>query len=196
MAPAQVLSSPSVITASSVAAAPSAASLNRTAEDFLSPVKDENKKNLGVGSKSSVKPKAEEKRVRPFTRTPRVQAVKPVDTLSSLLQEIVAGQERHVFKASHYDQAINIFQERFRFGLNSKQEMAMITLFAESSSVVKQFLAFSEDQRISAEFLFSRKLPPCKHIFDASIQCLTTHHFTCSHLVSSAVKNNRMQFQF
>jgi hypothetical protein len=113
VAPVQVLSSPSVITASSVAAALSVASLKRTAEDFLSPMKDENKKNLGVGSKSSVKPKAEEKRVRPFTRTPRLQAVKPVDTLSSLLQETVAGQERHVFKASHYDQAIKVFRSAF-----------------------------------------------------------------------------------
>jgi putative heme iron utilization protein len=70
-----------------------------------------------------------------------------MDTLSSLLQEIVAGQERHASKATHYDQAVKFFQERFRFGLNSMQEMGMITLFAESSLAVKQFLAFSEEQR-------------------------------------------------
>lgn len=142
-----VTSAPSVTAAPFVAAAPSMASLKRTADDFLSPLKDENKENLVNGSKSSVKPKTEERRVRPFMRTPRPQAVKPVDTLSSLLQELVAGQERHASRATHYDQAVKIFQDRFRFGLNSMQEMGMITLFAESSSAVKQFLVFTEEQR-------------------------------------------------
>jgi hypothetical protein len=142
-----VNSAPAVTAVPVVTASPLMGSLKRTAEEFLSPRKDESKENSENVSKSSVKPKTEKRKVRPFIRTHRPQVVKPVDTISSLLQELVAGQERHASKATHYDRAVKIFQERFRFGLNSRQEMGMITLFAECSSAVKQFLAFTEEQR-------------------------------------------------
>jgi hypothetical protein len=108
---APVTSAPAVTAVPVATAAPLIASLKRTAEEFLSPLKDESKENSGKVSKSSVKPKTKERTMRPFVRTHRP----PMDTVSSLLQELVAGQERHASKALHYDRAVKIFHERFRF---------------------------------------------------------------------------------
>jgi hypothetical protein len=46
-----------------------------------------------------------------------------------------------------YDKAIQIFRERFMFGLKSAEESRIITLFAESDSMVRQFMSFNEEQR-------------------------------------------------
>ena len=48
---------------------------------------------------------------------------------------------------SPYDEAIQIFQERFMFGLSTLEEARMITHFAESDSLARQFLSFNEGQR-------------------------------------------------
>jgi hypothetical protein len=48
---------------------------------------------------------------------------------------------------SLYEKAIQIFQEQFMFGFNSAQEIGFTTLFADSDSMVRQFLSFNEEQR-------------------------------------------------
>ena len=64
-----------------------------------------------------------------------------------LIREIIAAQERFHTRMTPYDKALEIFRERFLFGLTSYQESRIITTFAESDSMVRQFLSFNEGQR-------------------------------------------------
>ena len=67
--------------------------------------------------------------------------------VTQLVREIIAAQERFLSRISPYDKAIQIFKERFMFGLSTVEEARMITHFAESDSLVRQFLSFNEEQR-------------------------------------------------
>jgi hypothetical protein len=67
--------------------------------------------------------------------------------VSELIREIISAQERFHTRMTPYDKAIQIFQERFMFGLTSIQESRIITLFAESDAMVRQFMSFNDEQR-------------------------------------------------
>jgi hypothetical protein len=73
--------------------------------------------------------------------------VKQEGGVPDLIREIIAAQERFHSRMSPCDKAIQIFQERFMFGLTSVEEARIITQFAESDSLVRQFLSFNEGQR-------------------------------------------------
>lgn len=82
--------------------------------------------------------------VRPFSK--KLKA-KPVDVVPDLIRQVIESQEGFNNRMSPYDKAIKIFEERFRFGLTDVESMGFITLFADSSSAVQQFLSFNEHQR-------------------------------------------------
>jgi hypothetical protein len=82
--------------------------------------------------------------MRPHVRRVRARVEDPIQ---NMIKEILAGQEVFHSRATKYDKVIQIFQERFTFGLNARQEMGFIALFAESKSMVDQFFSFSEAQR-------------------------------------------------
>ena len=82
--------------------------------------------------------------VRPFVR--RVRA-RPEDPFPALVREILQSQEVFHSRMTKYDKVIKIFQERFMFGLNARQEMGFIALFSESKATVDQFFSFSDAQR-------------------------------------------------
>ena len=82
--------------------------------------------------------------VRPYVKKLKT---KQEGGVTELVREIIAAQERFHSKMSPYDKAIQIFQERFMFGLSTEEEARMITQFAESESLVRQFLSFNEEQR-------------------------------------------------
>jgi hypothetical protein len=69
------------------------------------------------------------------------------DSIPELIREILSAQERFHTRMTPYDKAIQIFQERFMFGFTSIQQSRIITLFAESDSLVRQYMSFNEEQR-------------------------------------------------
>ena len=82
---------------------------------------------------------------RPFVR--KVRAKVADNSIPELIKEIVQSQEKFNSRMSKYDKVIQIFQERFRSGLNAVQEMGFIALFADHPSFVDQFFSFNEEQR-------------------------------------------------
>lgn len=82
--------------------------------------------------------------VRPYVRRVRARVEDPIP---NLIKSILESQEVFHSRATKYDKAVQIFQERFMFGLNSRQEMGFIALFSESKPAVDQFLSFSDAQR-------------------------------------------------
>jgi hypothetical protein len=82
--------------------------------------------------------------VRPYVKKLKT---KQEGGVPELVREIIAAQERFHSRMSPYDKAIQIFQERFMFGLTSVEEARLITQFSESDSLVRQFLSFNEEQR-------------------------------------------------
>lgn len=82
---------------------------------------------------------------RPFVRRLRAKVVD--NSIPELIREIVQSQEKFNSRMSKYDKVIQIFQERFRSGLNAVQEMGFIALFADHPSLVDQFFTFNEVQR-------------------------------------------------
>ena len=95
--------------------------------------------SVSVATASSV-PSA----VRPYVR--RVRA-RPADPIPDLIREIILSQEKFGSRMTKYDKVIQIFQERFMFGLSTYQEMGFIALFSENPCMVDQFFSFNEDQR-------------------------------------------------
>ena len=81
---------------------------------------------------------------RPYTK--KLKA-KPKCCLEEVVRQIAASQEAHRTRRSYFDNAIQIFEERFRFGLTDHESMGFITLFADSSSAVQQSQSFTEHQR-------------------------------------------------
>ena len=91
--------------------------------------------------------------VRPYVR--RVRA-RPADPIPELIREIIQSQEKFGSRMTKYDKVIQIFQERFMFGLSTNQEMGFIALFSENPCMVDQFFSFNDAQRDI--FLQARKL--------------------------------------
>ena len=77
----------------------------------------------------------------------RVRAKVVDNSIPELIREIVQSQEKFHSRMSKYDKVIQIFQERFRSGLNAVQEMGFLALFADHPSLVDQFFSFNEVQR-------------------------------------------------
>lgn len=98
-------------------------------------------------------PSATASSVRPYAR--RVRA-RPADTVPDLIREIIMSQEKFASRMTKYDKVIQIFQERFMFGLSMHQEMGFIALFSENPCLVDQFFVFNEAQR--DVFVQARKL--------------------------------------
>ena len=82
--------------------------------------------------------------VRPYVR--RVRA-RPVDPIPELIREIIQSQENFASRMTKYDKVIQIFKERFMFGLSTNQEMGFIALFSENPCLVDQFYSFDDAQR-------------------------------------------------
>ena len=82
--------------------------------------------------------------VRPFVRRVRARAEDP---FPAMLTKILTSQEAFHSRATKYDKAVQIFQERFMFGLNARQEMGFIALLSKSKPMVDQFMSFSDAQR-------------------------------------------------
>ena len=77
-------------------------------------------------SMSLITPSTVQPGVRPYVR--RVRAW-PADPISELIHEIIQSQEKVGSRMTKYDKVIQIFQERFIFGLSTNQEMEFIALF-------------------------------------------------------------------
>ena len=82
--------------------------------------------------------------VRPYVR--RVRA-RPADPIPELIREIIQSQEKFSSRMTKYDKVIQIFQERFMFGLGTHEEMGFIALFSENPCMVDQFFSFNDAQR-------------------------------------------------
>ena len=82
--------------------------------------------------------------VRPYVKKLKT---KQEGGVTELVREIIAAQERFHSRMTPYDKAMRIFQERSMFGLSTVEEARMITHFAESDSLVRQFLSYNEEQR-------------------------------------------------
>lgn len=87
-------------------------------------------------------PRAE---VRPYVKRQRVS--KKPDDITEIIREIVASQEKFRSRATTYDKVIQIYQDRFRFNLSNREDMAMLSLFAENPNYVTLFYSFNDEQR-------------------------------------------------
>lgn len=82
--------------------------------------------------------------VRPYVR--RVRA-RPADPIPELIREIIQSQEKFGSRMTKFDKVIQIFQERFMFGLGTEHEMGFIAHFSENPCMVDQFFSLNDAQR-------------------------------------------------
>ena len=82
--------------------------------------------------------------VRSYVR--RVRA-RPADPIPKLIREIIQSQEKFSSRMTKYDKVIQIFQERFMFGLGTNEEMGFIALFSENPCMVDHFFSFNDAKR-------------------------------------------------